>query len=226
MKKIFFWGGKAKAKIIQKMILNEESKDTEISFIYDSHIKELPFYSSSKFISSPNELKLALADVTHFVMCIGGEHGYARYKIANELKKLDLKPVDIISPYAILDDIKQKGEGLQVMPGAVVHKFSSIGDQCVINTNATVDHDCSIGNGVHVMGGASIAGQVEVGNYSTIGTNATVLPNIKIGKCSYIGAGAVVNKNVNDYEVVAGVPAKKIKKYKVTVDLSLFEYLK
>lgn len=223
MKKIFFWGGKAKAKIIQKMILNEDSKDVEISIIYDPLIKELPFESSSKFISSPNELKLALADITHFIMCNGGEHGYARYKIANELKKLGLKPVDVISPHAILDDIKQKGEGLQAMPGAVVHKFSIIGDQCIINTNATVDHDCIIGNGVHVMGGASIAGQVEVGDFSTIGTNATVLPNIKIGKCSYIGAGAVVNKNVNDYEVVVGVPAKKIKKHKVSVDLSLFE---
>ena len=68
MKKIFFWGGKAKAKIIQKMILNEESKDVEISIIYDPLIKELPFESSSKFISSPNELKLALADITHFIM--------------------------------------------------------------------------------------------------------------------------------------------------------------
>ena len=137
MKKIFLWGGKAKAKIIQKMILNEESKDVEISIIYDPLIKELPFESSSKFISSPNELKLALADITHFIMCNGGEHGYARYKIANELKKLGLKPVDVISPHAILDDIKQKGEGLQAMPGAVVHKFSTIGDQCIINTNAT-----------------------------------------------------------------------------------------
>ena len=223
MKKILLWGGKAKAKIIEKMIFNEESKDVEISIIYDPLIKELPFDSSSKFISSPNELKVALADITHFVICIGGENGYARYKIANELKKLGLKPVDVISPYAILDDIGQKGEGLQVMPGAVVHKFTSIGDQCVINTNATVDHDCVIGNGVHVMGGASIAGQVEVGNFSTIGTNATILPNIKIGKFSYIGAGAVVNKNVNDYEVVVGVPAKKLKKHKLKVDLSFFK---
>ena len=125
---------------------------------------------------------------------------------------------------AILDDIKQRGEGLQVMPGAVVHKFSSIGDQCVINTNATVDHDCIIGNGVHVMGGASIAGQVEVGNFSTVGTNATVLPNIKIGKCSYICAGAVVTKNVNDYEVVVGIPAKKIKKHNIDIYINIIKY--
>ena len=95
------------------------------------------------------------------------------------------------------------------MPGAVIHKFCSIGDYCVVNTNATVDHECMIGNGVHIMGGASIAGQVEIGDFSTIGTNATVLPNIRIGKHSYIGAGALVNKDVNDYEVVVGVPEKR-----------------
>ena len=163
------------------MILNEASKDVEISIIYDPY-KRIAFWKLIKIHLITKWIKLALADITHFIMCNGGEHGYARYKIANELKKLGLKPVDVISPHAILDDIKQKGEGLQAMPGAVVHKFSTIGDQCIINTNATVDHDCIIGNGVHVMGGASIAGQVEVGDFSTIGTNATVLLNIKIGK--------------------------------------------
>ncbi len=43
-----------------------------------------------------------------------------------------------------------------------------------------------------------------------IGSGATVLPADVIGKGALIGAGAVVNKNVAPYEIVAGVPAKKI----------------
>ena len=47
-----------------------------------------------------------------------------------------------------------------------------------------------------------------------IGSNCTILPNIVIGKGSIIGAGSVVTKNIPEYSVVAGVPAKIIKSRK------------
>jgi len=45
---------------------------------------------------------------------------------------------------------------------------------------------------------------------ATIGANATIVCGNTIGKYSFIGAGAVVNKNVPDYALMAGVPAKQI----------------
>lgn len=45
-----------------------------------------------------------------------------------------------------------------------------------------------------------------------IGANVTILPGVHIGKCSVIGAGSVVTKDVPSYSIVAGVPAKIIKK--------------
>jgi UDP-2-acetamido-3-amino-2,3-dideoxy-glucuronate N-acetyltransferase len=49
--------------------------------------------------------------------------------------------------------------------------------------------------------------QVKKG--ATIGANATILCGIKIGKYAFIGAGAVVTKNVADYALVVGNPAKQ-----------------
>ena len=45
-----------------------------------------------------------------------------------------------------------------------------------------------------------------------IGAGVTILPGVTIGKCAIVGAGSVVTKDVEDYTVVAGVPAKVIKK--------------
>ena len=67
------------------------------------------------------------------------------------------------------------------MPGVIINKFTKIGNNTIVNTNATIDHDCDIGNGVHVMGSAAIAGKVQIENYATIGTNSTILPRLKIG---------------------------------------------
>jgi len=45
---------------------------------------------------------------------------------------------------------------------------------------------------------------------ASIGANATILCNLTIGKWAFVGAGAVVTKDVPDYTIVAGVPAKII----------------
>ncbi|MFN3403256.1 MAG: acyltransferase [Cytophagaceae bacterium] len=56
-------------------------------------------------------------------------------------------------------------------------------------------------------------GPVEIGECTFIGYRVTVLPNVKIGRNCVIGSHSVVTKNVPDYCMVAGVPAKIIKKF-------------
>jgi UDP-2-acetamido-3-amino-2,3-dideoxy-glucuronate N-acetyltransferase len=45
---------------------------------------------------------------------------------------------------------------------------------------------------------------------ATIGANATIICGVTLGCYSFIGAGAVVNKNVPNYAIVAGNPARQI----------------
>ncbi len=53
-------------------------------------------------------------------------------------------------------------------------------------------------------------GPVEIGDYVFIGPRAIILPNIKIGKGAVVAAGAVVTKDIPDFEIWGGIPAKKI----------------
>lgn len=53
---------------------------------------------------------------------------------------------------------------------------------------------------------------VSIGRNSWIGAKATILPGVNIGSFCIVAAGSVVNKDIPDYTVVAGVPAKPIKK--------------
>lgn len=60
---------------------------------------------------------------------------------------------------------------------------------------------------------------------ATLGANCTIVCGITIGEFSFIGAGAVVNKNVNPYALMVGVPAKQIgwmSEYGDKLDLPIF----
>lgn len=48
-----------------------------------------------------------------------------------------------------------------------------------------------------------------------VGANATILMGVEIGECAVVGAGSVVTKDVSPYTVVAGNPARSVKKIRI-----------
>lgn len=58
---------------------------------------------------------------------------------------------------------------------------------------------------------------IFIDDYAWVATNAIILPGVRIGKGAVVGAGAVVSKNVNDYSIVIGNPAKEIEKKRIEV---------
>lgn len=111
----------------------------------------------------------------------------------------------IVSPYSKI------GEGSVVMAGAIINPDVEIGKHAIINTAAVIEHDCKIGDFAHLSPQSALAGNVEVGEGTHIGIGASVIQGIKIGKWATIGAGAVIIRDVPDFAVVVGNPAKVIK---------------
>ena len=100
------------------------------------------------------------------------------------------------------------GIGSLIHPQAVIDADVELGDFCIVNNNATVSHNAKIGNFVHIAIQAAVAGGTFINEGALIGAGSVILPGIKIGKWSVIGAGAIVTKDVPDYAVVYGNPAK------------------
>ena len=87
-----------------------------------------------------------------------------------------------------------------------------IGDDCLIGHQvvfATLDHDLD-----PFKRGNMIAAPIKIGDRVWIGSHATILSGVTVGDNAIIAAGAVVTRDVPADTVVAGVPAKVIKKLK------------
>jgi acetyltransferase EpsM len=116
-----------------------------------------------------------------------------------------------IHPSAIISADIKINDGTVIMGNTIINSDSIIGKHVIINTSASIDHDCIIGDYVHISPNATLCGGVTIGEGTHFGAAAVAIPNIKIGKWATIGAGAVVIRDVPDFAVVVGNPAKVIK---------------
>ena len=123
------------------------------------------------------------------------------------------------------------GENLRVKKGAEISPNSHIGNNSELGTRCMIQANVSIGNYVimgpdvkiysrnHKTNRIDIPMQKQgkerlkthIGNDVWIGANVIILACVKIGNHCIIAAGAIVAKDVVDYSIVGGCPAKLIK---------------
>ena len=134
---------------------------------------------------------------------------------------LDLKPVNArIEPGAVIREKVEIGDRAIIMMGAVINIGSVIGEGTMIDMNAVVGARTLVGRNCHIGAGAVLAGVLEppsaapvvIEDEVLVGANAVVLEGCRIGKGSVVAAGAVVVQDVEAGVVVAGQPARFIKK--------------
>lgn len=116
--------------------------------------------------------------------------------------------------------IRELGEKLEIGDdvGIAANAFISVRGNVKIGSSTIFGPGVKIFSENHIfedkstpiyLQGASRKG-VEIGEDCWIGANAVILDGVKIGKGVVVAAGAVVNKDVDDYSIVGGVPAKVI----------------
>jgi len=138
----------------------------------------------------------------------------ARYETSKAIVAAGGRLVNFIHPSVELS-MSRWGTGNYIQEGVIVQAGVTVGDNCSIHMGALIGHETIIGNTVFIAHAVSVSGCCEIGDGTFIGTNATLLPRIKVGKWAVIGAGAVVNRDVPDYAVVVGNPARVIKRNEV-----------
>lgn len=129
--------------------------------------------------------------------------------------------------------------GLKIGRGSVIHMWANffdpsgitVGEDTIIGDHAFLDGRAALIIGDHVDIASSVMiynsehnvdendfavpekvteAPVEIGDYVFIGPRVIILPGIKIGRGAVVGAGAVVTKDVPEFAIVGGVPAKAI----------------
>ena len=117
------------------------------------------------------------------------------------------------------------GDNVSLGQNVFVGNKVKIGDKCKIQNNVSVYDNVTLDEGVfcgpsmvftNVYNPRSLLERKDqyrntmVKRGATLGANCTIVCGITIGQFAFIGAGSVVNKDVKDYALMVGVPAKQI----------------
>jgi UDP-2-acetamido-3-amino-2,3-dideoxy-glucuronate N-acetyltransferase len=124
-----------------------------------------------------------------------------------------------------------------ILSRTVIGENCSLGQNVMIGPNVRVGNNCKIQNNVSIYDGVELADDVfcgpscvftnvnnpranvsrkdefrptPIGSGASIGANATIVCGHSLGMFSFIGAGAVVTRNVPDFALMAGNPARRI----------------
>lgn len=209
MTEVVFWGGTGQAKVLHEAL---EDTPHRLVAIVDNRPIASPV-PGVVMLHGEAGLRDFLArrpagPPLHFAVAIGGDHGWDRLSIFDLLVARGLAPLTVIHPRAFAARSAIIDPGCQLLAQSSVCAEARLGHCVIVNTAATVDHDCVVGAGAHIGPGAHLAGEVFVGRAAFIGTGAVVLPRVHIGEGAIVGAGAVVTRNVAERTVVIGNPAR------------------
>lgn len=114
----------------------------------------------------------------------------------------------LVHPAAVVSDQSEIGAGAQVLAGSVVATGARLGENTLINTKCSVDHDTTVGPHTHIAPGVTVCGGVSIGAGCHIGCGATIVQGVSIDDGVLVAAGAVVTRDVPADTRVAGVPAR------------------
>lgn len=160
-------------------------------------------------------------------------------------------PSAIVDPGAIIGDDTRVWHFVHICSGARIGEKCSLGQNVFVGNKVVIGNNCKIQNNVSVYDNVTLEDDVFCGpsmvftnvynprsavsrkdeyrntlikRGSTIGANATIVCGSTLGQFCFVGAGAVVNRDVPDYALMVGVPARQVgwmSRYGERLDLPL-----
>lgn len=203
-------GGHAKV-IISALLLNWPG--AAVNVYDDDPDKEGKFLcigNHSFGIRSTSELEQIRQDQSHMEAFLAVGDNRSRERMCRALSDRVKWHPGMIHPQAIVAKDVVLSVGVVVLAGAVVQTGTRVGAHSIVNSRASVDHDCQIGCFAHVGPGAVLCGHVAANEGSFLGAGCTVKQCLSVGPWCTLGMGACLTRSmVTPNETWIGVPARK-----------------
>ena len=139
-------------------------------------------------------------------------------KFGRNVKVFDEKLVNLfgcdIGDNSFIGPFVEVTRGTAIGRNCIVESHSFLCDSVVIEDDVFISHGAMFTNDLYPRTDRHVVYiKTLVRTGASIGTNATIIAGVTIGRHAVVGAGAVVTKNVPDFSIVAGNPARVLRQF-------------
>ncbi|MCB2291689.1 acetyltransferase [Clostridium sp. CS001] len=211
MLNIIVVGSSGHAKVIIDSI--EKENKYEIIGLLDRFKKVGSSAFGYKILGKEEDLEtlIKMYKIQGGIIAIGDN--FIRYTVYNKISQAipEFNFIKVIHPSSQIARNAVIGKGTVIMANSVISSDATVGDFCVINHNSSLDHDSKMSDYSSLGPGSSIGGNSKIGLFTAISLGSKVIHGITIGEHTIIGAGSTVIKDIPEYSIAYGTPAKVIR---------------
>lgn len=209
--KVIIFGGIGAASTIG-MAIADANKEGYSDYVMAGYLNDMEAHEDIDgfpILGGKKDIPRLLEEGYYFINTVYKIDGQkARLQLFNSLNIPVERLATFISPKSYVASNVKLGAGSVVMPNASISSGVKTGICCRVMSGALVGHDNNIGDHAFFAGNCTIGSHLEIGDFTYFGLNSTVGGKLNIGKFSVVGMGSIVTKDVEDYSIVMGSPAK------------------
>jgi acetyltransferase EpsM len=215
-KKVIIIGGEGNGGVIASCIEGNRQKYNDLEWEVAGFIND--FEKGKKINGYPvlggtDEIEKFLKQDYYFMFAIHmigrnvkSEEVFLNMKIPIERFATIIHQTAFVAPNAILEP------GVFVMSNCYVGPSTKIGYCSLLMANSLVGHNTTVGHLCHFSAGSITSSYVNIGKVSDVTLGARVLEKRTIGNYAVAGANSLITRDIPDYEIHVGSPAKFMKR--------------
>src|ERR1700681_78292 len=208
--KLEIWGAGSTAMIVADIIRLRDQYEIA-GFLDNVNLERAQTrFCGASILGGEEQLDSLLQQGVNHVIC-AITSCRVRLQLAKLARAKGFQLATAIHPQTIIASDVAIGAGTIVFAGAVVNPGSSLGDNVVIATCASVDHENTIADGAWINAGVHLGGRVIVEQAATVEIGAIVAGRLRIGADSVVRAGSLVLHDIPSGVLAYGRPAKVIR---------------
>lgn len=218
-KKVIIIGGEGNGGVVASLIEDNRARYGDLEFEVAGFLND--FEKGKKINEYPvlggtDEIKKFLEEDYFFIYAIHmigrnvlTEHVFDKMNIPAERFATVVHKSAFVANNAILEP------GVVIMSNTYIGPKAHIGSCSLVLANSLIGHNTKIGKLCHFSVGSITSSYIEIGKASDVTLGARVLEKRKIGNYAVAGAHSLVTKDIPDYEIHIGTPAKFLKKVRM-----------
>ncbi len=219
MSQLIIFGNTEVAQLAHYYFSNDSTFEVVAFTVNEEYIKEDSF--EGKPLVPFENIQEIYSPESHYLFVA---MGYTKVNLVREQKFVEAqnkgyKLASYISSKCSFLSNESVGDNCFILEDNTIQPFVKIGDNVTLWSGNHIGHHSIIESHSFITSHVVVSGNCKVGDHSFLGVNSTIADGVQIAKKNIIGAGAVVTKNTSDSQVI--VPARSVVLDKSSENISL-----